>query len=62
MIRAAGLVVPFVREALGVAYQQGLPFVVDDTKYQRAFGPFPPTPHDEALTATVAWFRGRGSR
>jgi nucleoside-diphosphate-sugar epimerase len=58
-IRAAALFVPFLREVASVGYQQELPFVVDDSKFQRAFGPFATTPHPEAIAATVAWFRDR---
>src|SRR6266508_5808759 len=31
--------------------------VLDWSKYRRAFGPFAPTPHPEAVARTVAWFR-----
>jgi len=51
--------VPFIREAASVGYQQELPFVVDDGKFRRVFGPFATTPHPEAIAATVAWFRDR---
>lgn len=56
-LRTAGLFRPAVREVLETAYQFERPFVVDAGRYQAAFGPFAPTPHAEALAATVDWFR-----
>jgi nucleoside-diphosphate-sugar epimerase len=41
-----------------VAYQLEQPFVVDHTKFARAFGA-QPTPKDEAIRQTVAWYRVR---
>jgi nucleoside-diphosphate-sugar epimerase len=47
------------RETLGVAYQWSEPFVVDDAKFQRVFGPFTVTPLEEAVRTTVDWYRAR---
>jgi nucleoside-diphosphate-sugar epimerase len=57
MIRLAGLFNPFLRELNETLYQFERPFVSDASKFQRAFGPFEPTPHPEAVRRTVAWFR-----
>lgn len=34
-----------------------VPYLVDTTAFDTVFGPFPVTPHEQAVTATVAWFR-----
>lgn len=57
MVRLAGLFVPFLRELRETLHQFEEPFVVDWSSYRRAFGPFSPTPHPEAVARTVAWFR-----
>jgi nucleoside-diphosphate-sugar epimerase len=57
LIRIAGLFNPFLRELTETLYQFERPFVSDASKFQRAFGPFEPTPHPEAVRRTVAWFR-----
>jgi nucleoside-diphosphate-sugar epimerase len=59
MIRITGLFNPLVRELNETLYQFERPFVSDASKFQRAFGPFEPTPHRKALPPTVDWFRGR---
>jgi nucleoside-diphosphate-sugar epimerase len=59
MIRIAGLFNPLVRELNETLYQFEAPFVSDASKFQRAFGPFEPTPHPEAVNRTVEWFRRR---
>ena len=40
-------------------YQFEKPFVSNASKCQRAFGPFEPTPREEAITHTLAWFSKR---
>jgi nucleoside-diphosphate-sugar epimerase len=57
MIRIAGVFNPLLRELSETLYQFERPFVSDASKFQRAFGPFEPTPHPEAVARTVAWFR-----
>jgi nucleoside-diphosphate-sugar epimerase len=47
---------PVVREALEVLYQFESAFVLDGSKFTRAFG-FTPTPHAQAIAETVAWYR-----
>jgi nucleoside-diphosphate-sugar epimerase len=59
MIRIGGLFNPLVRELNETLYQFERPFVLDASKFQRAFGPFEPTAHREALRRTVDWFRRR---
>ena len=58
MTRLAGLFSPMIREVGEVLYEFQSPYVVDWSKFQRAFGPFTPTPHPEAVARTVAWFGG----
>ena len=43
-------------------YQWERPFVLDASKFQRAVGPLEPTPHPQAVAATVAWFQQRAGR
>jgi nucleoside-diphosphate-sugar epimerase len=57
LIRIAGLFNPFLRELNETLYQLERPFISDASKFQRAFGPFEPTPHPEAMERTVDWFR-----
>lgn len=45
------------RETLGIAYQWAEPFIADDSRYQRVFGPFPTTPLDDAIRTSVAAYR-----
>jgi nucleoside-diphosphate-sugar epimerase len=59
MIRLVGVFNPLVRELNETLYQFERPFVSDASKFQSAFGPFEPTPHQEALGRTVEWFRHR---
>jgi hypothetical protein len=50
---------PLVRELNDTLYQFERPFVSDASTFQRAFGPFEPTPHGDAVRRTVDWFRLR---
>jgi len=56
LVRAIGLVVPAMREVVRVAYQQQAPFVVDSSASERALG-LAPTPWDEIIGTTTAWWR-----
>jgi nucleoside-diphosphate-sugar epimerase len=58
MMVLAGLFNPQIREATEVFYQFAKPFVMDATKFTKAFGTRI-TPHPEALRATVAARRAR---
>jgi nucleoside-diphosphate-sugar epimerase len=56
MLRMAGLVSPVIRETVEISYEFAEPYVMDASKFTRAFGANP-TPHREALGETIAWFR-----
>ena len=47
---------PQLKPALEVFYQFDRPFVVDHSKFERAFGA-QPTPHRQAIKATVDWLQ-----
>jgi nucleoside-diphosphate-sugar epimerase len=61
-LRVAGVFDPRARESAEMLYQWERPFVVDASKFQRAFGPFQPTPHQQAVATTLAWFQQRAGR
>ena len=58
-LRAAGVVLPFARELEEVRYQFDRPFVMNSSAYQATFA-VSPTPMEEALAATVAWWNEQG--
>ena len=51
MLRAAGVLSPFLREVVKMTYQWEVPFVHDDSRFRAAFG----MPVDESVAATAAW-------
>ncbi len=55
-IKAMGVAMPIMREIDELLYQFADPFVVDSSRTEATFG-LAPTPRDEALTATVDWWR-----
>jgi nucleoside-diphosphate-sugar epimerase len=55
-VRALGLFSPIMRELAEMLYEWERPYVVDHSKFERAFGA-PTTAHREAIRETVAWFR-----
>jgi nucleoside-diphosphate-sugar epimerase len=59
LVRALGLAIPMLGEVEAVRYQFARPFVIDSSDFQTEFG-VAPTPIDDALTATIAWWRERG--
>jgi nucleoside-diphosphate-sugar epimerase len=61
-LRIAGVFDPRARESAEMLYQWERPFVLDASKFQRAFGPLEPTPHQQAVATTVAWFQQRAGR
>lgn len=61
MLAIAGIFSPLMRELRETAYQFREPFVIDSSKFERAFGHFDATPHREAIDHTVRWFRSRGT-
>lgn len=60
LLTVVGLFNPDVRAVREVLYQSEDPWVVDHTKFERAFGASP-TPHRDAIGATLEWFRARGA-
>ena len=56
MVRAMGLFVPFMRELKETRYQFVRPFLLDSSAFTATFGQRP-TPVDDGLAATVAWWR-----
>ena len=58
LINAIALINPMMRELKETYYQWNKPFIVDHSKFERAFGANV-TPHREALQATVDWFRAQ---
>lgn len=59
MLRVAAPFHRISRESLGILYQWDSPFIADDDKFQRVFGPAAATPLDEAIAATVTWYSAR---
>ena len=58
LLRAIGLFNPGIRETIEMLYEFEEPFVVDHSKFERAFGQRA-TPLDEAIGETVRWYRGK---
>lgn len=53
----AGWFSALVSEVKEELYQFERPWVLNSAKYQRVFGPFEPTPMEDALRHTVRWYR-----
>lgn len=58
LVALLSLVHPMVREIRAIAYQFDADFVVDSSAFESTFG-MHATPLDEALAATIAWYRAR---
>jgi nucleoside-diphosphate-sugar epimerase len=56
MMRIGGLFVPEARESVEMMYEFEQPFIVDSSKFERAFG-IKATPLREAIKETVAWYQ-----
>jgi len=56
MMRLVGLFVPGAREMVEMMYEFQKPFVMESSKFTRAFG-MTATPHAQAVRETIAWFR-----
>lgn len=56
MMSIGGLFIPEARESVEMMYEFEQPFVVDHSKFSRAFGDHA-TPHREAVRKTIAWYR-----
>jgi nucleoside-diphosphate-sugar epimerase len=59
MLALAGIFSPLMRELRETAYQFREPFVIDASKFERAFGALATTPHREAVKRTVEWFQAQ---
>ena len=57
-VRLFGLVDPFMREFVEMFYQYTEPQIVDSRAFESTFG-FRATPLDDALEATIRWYRSR---
>ncbi len=57
-LKAGGLVSPFLRELGETRYQFDRPYVLDSSASQAVLG-FGPTPVEDGVKETVAWWRGR---
>jgi glutamyl-tRNA synthetase len=56
MVKALALFVPILRDVDEMSYEFDKPFVMDHSRFERAFG-MKATPLREAIQSTVAWFR-----
>ncbi|GAA4582208.1 NAD-dependent epimerase/dehydratase family protein [Planotetraspora phitsanulokensis] len=56
VLRAAGMAVPFLKEMRETRYQFDRPFVLDSSASQAVLGSAP-TPMEDALKATLTWWR-----
>jgi nucleoside-diphosphate-sugar epimerase len=61
MMRLAGLFVPGARASVEMMYEFTRPFVVDSGRIERTFG-LAPTPVDEGIRRTVAWYSAQAGR
>jgi nucleoside-diphosphate-sugar epimerase len=55
VIAAAGVFSPLLRELTEMLYQKEEPYVVDGSRFARQFG-FAPTPFEEGVRRTIAWY------
>lgn len=60
IIKLLGYVNPLIREIDEMLYEFDKPFIVDSSKFVRAFGDIA-TPHRQAVRQTLAWFRAQFS-
>jgi nucleoside-diphosphate-sugar epimerase len=58
MISMLGVFLPPMRAVKETLYQSERPWVVDHSKFARAFGSRA-TPHEQAIAETLAWFQGK---
>lgn len=58
MVKLLALVNPLIREVDEMMYEFNEPFVVDHSKFERAFGNIA-TPHREAVRQTLAWYKSQ---
>jgi nucleoside-diphosphate-sugar epimerase len=60
MIAMLGVFLPPMRAVKETLYQSERPWVVDHSKFGRAFGSRP-SPHEQAIAETIAWFQGKAT-
>jgi len=56
MMRIGGIFIVGARETVEMMYEFEKPFIVDSSKFERAFGERA-TPHREAIRQTIEWYR-----
>jgi nucleoside-diphosphate-sugar epimerase len=56
MLRIGGIFIPAAREVIEMTYEFEKPFVVDSSKFTKAFG-LKATPYREGIKQTVAWYK-----
>ncbi len=56
MMSMGGLFIPEAKETVEMMYEFEKPFIIDSSKFERAFG-MKATPIDEAIRATVEWYK-----
>jgi len=56
IMSVGGLFIPAAREVIEMLYEFEKPFIVDSSRFVRAFGDIA-TPHTRAIPPTVAWYR-----
>ncbi len=61
VLKLLGVFNPMMRELVEMQYEFNAPFIIDHSKFARAFGDIS-TPHAQAIKATVAWYREQGRR
>ena len=61
MMRLAGLFSPGAKETVEMLYEFDRPFVVDASRSERELG-LVPTPTDEGIRRTVAWYKAQAGR
>jgi nucleoside-diphosphate-sugar epimerase len=59
LLAVTGIFSPLLREMRETTYQFRAPFVIDARKFETAFGHLGPTPHNDAVRRTIAWYRSR---
>ena len=58
LLAVAALFSPTLRAVREQRYQRDAPWIVDHSKFARAFGA-DVTPHREAIATTLAWYQNR---
>ena len=61
LLRLLGTVNKAAGQLPDIWHRYDRPWVADDGRFQRTFGPRPATPCDEGIAATVDWYRRRST-